>query len=137
VSIHERRLKFKPALFNLGDDAPAVDFKEEWFAGDHCDIGGGWGLETGQKHLLSDTTLSWMIQEVLNLKGSESKLTFLTTNIADIVKAENAFPGKEEPGTNAYTVCRETNKPHDQLSFGHGAGFISVILWWIIGTCGS
>lgn len=133
VSIHERRLKFKPALFHFGKDAPPVDFKEVWFAGNHSDVGGGYRLERGQKHLLSDTPLNWMIQEVLNLEGSESKLSFATTNVAEVAKAENAFPGKETPGTNGWLVRRRANQPHDTLKFGHGSSFLMVIFWWIIG----
>ncbi|KAJ5320468.1 hypothetical protein N7508_000751 [Penicillium antarcticum] len=132
VSIHERRLKFKPALFLMDTDKDPVDLKEVWFAGNHCDVGGGYGLQRGQKHLLSDTPLNWMIQEVLNLEGSKSKLTFQTLNVDDVVKRENAFPGKEEPGTNAFEVRRETNQPHDTLRFGYGTFFVMVIMWWIL-----
>lgn len=133
VAIHERRLKFKPALFHIDPDGPPVDLKEVWFAGNHCDIGGGYGLEKGQNHLLSDTALNWMLQEVLNLEGSESKLQFQTLNVDDVSKAENAFPGKEEPGTDAFSLRRKTNQPHDTLKFGHGTAFIMVLLWWILG----
>ncbi|KAJ5758693.1 hypothetical protein N7520_005849 [Penicillium odoratum] len=132
VAIHERRLKFKPALFIMDEDGPPVDLKEVWFAGNHSDIGGGYGLERGQNHLLSDTTLNWMIQEALNLEGSESKLQFQTLNVDDVSKAENAFPGKEEPGTDAFSIRRKTNQPHDTLRFGHGEYFIMVLLWWIL-----
>ncbi|KAJ6084364.1 hypothetical protein N7486_011164 [Penicillium sp. IBT 16267x] len=132
VAIHERRLKFKPALFHIDPDGPPVDIKEVWFAGNHSDIGGGYGLEKGQKHLLSDTALNWMLQEVLNLEGSESKLQFQTLNVDDVSKAENAFPGKEEPGTDAFSLRRKTNQPHDTLRFGHGTPFIMVLLWWIL-----
>lgn len=133
VSIHERRLKFKPALFILDQDGPPVDLKEVWFAGNHSDIGGGYGLERGQKHLLSDTPLNWMIQEVLSLDGSDSKLSFQTLNVDDVSKAENAFPGKEAPGTNAFLLRKKTNQPHDTLSFGHGTFFLMVLCWWILG----
>ncbi|KAJ5437740.1 uncharacterized protein N7458_008738 [Penicillium daleae] len=132
VAIHERRLKFKPALFHIDPNGPPVDLKEVWFAGNHCDIGGGYGLEKGQKHLLSDSVLNWMLQEVLNLEGSESKLQFQTLNVDDVSKAENAFPGKEEPGTDAFSLRRKTNQPHDTLRFGHGTPFIMVLLWWIL-----
>lgn len=134
VAIHERRLKFKPALFLLDKNGPPVDLKEVWFAGNHSDIGGGYPLEQGQKHLLSDTPLNWMLQEVLNLEDSESKLSFQTLNVEDVSKAENAFPGKEEPGTNAFWVRRKTNQPHDTLSFGHGTFFLMVLCWWILGS---
>ncbi|GES59805.1 sporulation associated protein [Aspergillus terreus] len=130
VSIHERRLKFKPALFLL-DPSKTVDLKEVWFAGNHADVGGGWSLAPGQHHLLSDTPLNWMLQEVLHLEGSESKISFHTLNVEDVVERENAFPGKEEPGTTAYDVRRRTNQPHDMLAFNRGVSFIMVLFWWI------
>lgn len=133
VAIHERRLKFKPALFILKEDSPPVDLKEEWFAGDHSDIGGGWKLAKGQHHLLSDTPMNWMVQEALHLEGSESKLSFRTTNVQDIMHQESVFPKKAEPGTNAGNMRRRTNQPHDSLRFGHGSIFLMVLLWWVLG----
>jgi uncharacterized protein (DUF2235 family) len=133
VSIHERRLKFKPALYMMDKNGPSSDFKEVWFAGNHCDVGGGYNLQKGQKHLLSDTPLNWMIQEVLHLECSDSKLEFQTTNVEDAMRAESVFPGKEEPGTNAWVVRRRTNQPHDSLWFGHASAFAMVFFWWILG----
>ncbi|KAK7613323.1 hypothetical protein BKA81DRAFT_396277 [Phyllosticta paracitricarpa] len=130
VSIHERRLKFKPALF-LFDDKD-VDLKEVWFAGTHADVGGGWGFEPGQKHLLSDTPLNWMIQEVLNLHGSTSTLSFKTLNLADVVRAASTFPGAEKPGTTEFEVRRRAHQPHDELKLGHGSRLPSVAFWWLI-----
>ncbi|KAL2870286.1 T6SS phospholipase effector Tle1-like catalytic domain-containing protein [Aspergillus lucknowensis] len=134
VSIHERRLKFKPALFHLEPKhRESVDFKEVWFAGNHGDVGGGWPLHKGQKHLLSDIPLNWMIQEVLNLPNSESKLAFITTNVEKVASDESrSLCRDEEPGTEAFHLQRKTNKPHDKLRFGHGGGAISVMLWWIL-----
>ncbi|KAE8164710.1 hypothetical protein BDV40DRAFT_310640 [Aspergillus tamarii] len=132
VSIHERRLKFKPALYMMDKNGPDSDFKEVWFAGNHSDVGGGYNLQKGQKHLLSDTPLNWMVQEVLHLEGSESRLEFQTTNVEDVLRAESVFPGKEEPGTNAWGVRRRTNQPHDCLWFGHASAFLMVIFWWIL-----
>ncbi|KAF7625729.1 hypothetical protein AFCA_007561 [Aspergillus flavus] len=132
VSIHERRLKFKPALYMMDKNGLNSDFKEVWFAGNHSDVGGGYNLQKGQKHLLSDTPLNWMVQEVLHLEGSESKLEFQTTNVEDVLRAESVFPGKEEPGTNAWEVRRHTNQPHDCLWFGHASAFLMVIFWWIL-----
>lgn len=133
VSIHERRLKFKPALFLL-DPKERVDLKEVWFAGNHADVGGGWSLAHGQVHLLSDTPLNWMLQEVLHLEGSSSQISFHTLNVEDVVERENKFPGKEEPGTTAYDVRKRTNQPHDMLQFNRGVGFIMVLFWWLFGT---
>jgi uncharacterized protein (DUF2235 family) len=135
VSIHERRLKFKPALFHLDEETrKTVDFKEVWFAGNHGDVGGGWSLHDGQKHLLSDIPLNWMIQEVLSLPESESKLSFMTTNVAKTVRdATQSLCRDEEPGTEGFHAQQITNKPHDKLRFGHGGSAISVMLWWILG----
>ncbi|KAF3762113.1 hypothetical protein M406DRAFT_65880 [Cryphonectria parasitica EP155] len=128
VSIHERRLKFKPALFHVDKDGPPVDLKEVWFAGNHADVGGGWDLQHGQRHLLSDTPLFWMIQEVLNLPGSTRKLSFNSPYVVNIVESENKFPGKEEAETTAFEVRRRTNQPHDMLRRGGGVGLLYLMI---------
>jgi uncharacterized protein (DUF2235 family) len=81
VSLHERRAKFKPALFLLtcGKDSSTVkncgDPVEVWFAGNHGDVGGGWGHEKdGPKMLLSDITLEWMVDQLRNLPDDVSSL---------------------------------------------------------------
>ncbi|KAL4922483.1 hypothetical protein BDW62DRAFT_172616 [Aspergillus aurantiobrunneus] len=134
VSIHERRLKFKPALFHIDPKhKDSVDFKEVWFAGNHGDVGGGWPLNCGQRHLLSDIPLHWMIQEVLNLPKSESKLDFVTTNVENMTRdAKKSLCRDEEPGTETYHILQRVNKPHDKLRFGQGGSAISVMLWWIL-----
>ncbi|KAL4813604.1 hypothetical protein BDW67DRAFT_177737 [Aspergillus spinulosporus] len=134
VSIHERRLKFKPALFHIDPkDKDSVDLKEVWFAGNHGDVGSGWPLSKGQKHLLSDISLHWMIQEVLNLPDSDSKLEFMSENVENMKKvAIHSLCRDEEPGTAAYQIAQKTHKPHDKLRFGHGGSAVSVILWWIL-----
>lgn len=48
VSIHERRLKFKPALFTQDGIVDRTNVKEVWFAGNHGDVGGGWKKESDQ-----------------------------------------------------------------------------------------
>ena len=76
-----------------------------------------------------------MIQEALDLKESASKLSFQTTNIASVARAENEFPGPNvEYGSSAFDTRKRTNQPHDMLKFGGGASFFFTILWWIIGT---
>ncbi|KAL4782457.1 hypothetical protein BJX76DRAFT_349363 [Aspergillus varians] len=134
VSIHERRLKFKPALFHIDPKhRDSVDLKEVWFAGNHGDVGGGWPLQHGQRHLLSDIPLHWMIQEALNLPGSESRLDFITTNVDNMTRdASKSLCRDEEIGTEGYHVQQKANKPHDKLRFGHGGSAISVMLWWIL-----
>ncbi|KAK8168589.1 hypothetical protein BKA80DRAFT_308310 [Phyllosticta citrichinensis] len=129
VSIHERRLKFKPALFLLDDKK--VDLKEVWFAGNHGDVGGGWGLEKGQKHLLSDITLNWMIQEVSRLPELTSTLSIQSPSMAGIAEAEDVFLNKELDAT-AFESRQRTHRPHDKLKVGHGVGTLSVAFWWLV-----
>ncbi|EEP75572.1 conserved hypothetical protein [Uncinocarpus reesii 1704] len=77
VSIHERRLKFKPALFAYDEQSLHADIKEVWFAGNHCDVGGGFRYEGNSKHLLSDVSLAWMVDEVNKLEDAPAgKLAF-------------------------------------------------------------
>ncbi|KAF2150655.1 hypothetical protein K461DRAFT_229140 [Myriangium duriaei CBS 260.36] len=142
ISIHERRLKFKPALF-LMDDAepcPGVDLqrsqiKEVWFAGNHADVGGGWPLNKNQRHLLSDTPLEWMLQELKTLPKHEQ----LDLTSPPIVEDEmrpteydtwffGLFRKHREPD---YKSRVKTQQPHDMLAFGRGVGFMAVLNWWI------
>jgi uncharacterized protein (DUF2235 family) len=64
VSIDEHRAFFRNHLWRLPDDLTAPrgpkDLKQVWFAGVHCDVGGGYPeKESG----LSKIALDWMIQE--------------------------------------------------------------------------
>jgi uncharacterized protein (DUF2235 family) len=57
LAIDERRAMFEPALWVQQDHAPADQHLEQvWFAGAHCDVGGGYA-DTG----LSDIALLWMV----------------------------------------------------------------------------
>jgi len=60
VSIDERRAPFKPTLWVKQDDAPDQVLEQVWFAGVHCDVGGGYPeSESG----LSKLALEWMLDE--------------------------------------------------------------------------
>jgi hypothetical protein len=59
VALDEQRASFSPTLWEPSATRPAdTSFKQIWFAGTHCDVGGG-HVESG----LSDIALSWMIAE--------------------------------------------------------------------------
>ncbi len=63
LSLDERRLEFPPTLWTPPATPVTGQVLEQvWFAGVHCDIGGGYP-ETG----LADITLSWMIGKAKNL----------------------------------------------------------------------
>ena len=55
IAIDERREPFKPTLWVQQDDAPGQTLKQVWFAGAHCDVGGGY-RDPG----LSEIPLLWI-----------------------------------------------------------------------------
>ncbi|MFB6402585.1 T6SS phospholipase effector Tle1-like catalytic domain-containing protein [Pseudomonas putida] len=63
VSIDERRCFFRQNLWRpKATDPKPVDLKQVWFAGVHCDVGGGYPPEEAQLALIA---LRWMIGESL------------------------------------------------------------------------
>ena len=117
VSINERRLKFKPALYQLDDFKSESDqsLKEVWFPGNHGDVGGGWGPQ-GEKRLLSDIPLDWMIREISEINDLEegaNKLAIDETVNLDIVNSSPA---------------------HDMLALRSGASWYGVLGWWVLGS---
>lgn len=134
VSIHERRVKFKPALFVLDDKKFSNDVVEMWFAGNHGDVGGGWKKKKGEEHLLSDTPLMWMVYEALNTKCKDSKLAFRTLKVEHRLKIETRYErGLKETLAVANPVKQHNFQLHDMLIFGGGATWLMTIIWWIIG----
>ncbi|KAK2748000.1 hypothetical protein FQN57_001591 [Myotisia sp. PD_48] len=67
-----------PRLLDMEDDDEddIQDIKEVWFPGGHADIGGGWGLASGEIWPLSHAPLVWMVQEArqAGLRFDERKL---------------------------------------------------------------
>ena len=77
VAINERRINFKPALFQQDGHRLADDqLKEVWFAGAHGDTGGGWPLVGKQTQTLSNLSLKWMMEYVLHLPEAARELAF-------------------------------------------------------------
>lgn len=133
VSIHERRLKFKPALFVMDSNQSSSEVVEMWFAGEHCDVGGGWKLRESQTHLLSDAPLAWMVEELQNLPNTSNKLCWQQTSIE---KARRENRKNDQPFGLGIKPAREDKndlKPHDALKFGGGGTWFSVFLWWLLG----
>ncbi|MEW2400811.1 DUF2235 domain-containing protein [Streptomyces sp. NPDC046862] len=60
LAIDEQRSAFQPTLWHQQPGAAEQGqvLKQEWFAGSHCDVGGGY-KETG----LSDIALLWMVEQ--------------------------------------------------------------------------
>ena len=61
ISIDERRAFFRQNMFGK---AKTDNVKQVWFAGDHCDIGGGY---KEQESGLSNIALEWMLKEAEDL----------------------------------------------------------------------
>ncbi|KAF3935175.1 hypothetical protein ABW20_dc0108233 [Dactylellina cionopaga] len=134
VSVHERRLKFKPALYKDFIDHP--DLKEVYFCGNHGDVGGGWGKTPGQKRALSDIPLAWMLEEVRNLSNTENILQF--TQPEEWVLEHNAAEAEAKFEEHLRQLGRgqiddvKGMEPHDPLSFGGGGGWSGVLGWWVL-----
>jgi uncharacterized protein (DUF2235 family) len=66
IAIDERRRPFRPTLWEQQDGAEDQTLEQVWFAGVHCDIGGGYGDPS-----LSEIALLWMVE-----KATECGLAF-------------------------------------------------------------
>ncbi|KAJ8611760.1 hypothetical protein MRB53_037767 [Persea americana] len=141
VSCHERRVMFRPTLFDL-DDNRGGTVKEEWFAGNHGDVGGGWAPTDGI--LLSDIPLIWMVKELMTVESRE------TSNVISWrTAAHDSHP--DHINSFAYRLrklddslarlhrgeCRQTESlRHDVLSWRNaGAGFTKFYMtpaWWLL-----
>ena len=58
IAIDERRQPFRPTLWVKKDDAAKQTLEQVWFAGVHCDVGGGY-----REPELSEITLLWMAEK--------------------------------------------------------------------------
>ncbi|KAA8898764.1 hypothetical protein FN846DRAFT_961864 [Sphaerosporella brunnea] len=130
VSIDERRLKFKPALFCQDDDNATdhsnsntqTNIREVYFAGNHGDVGGGWAATADGGIQLSDIALEWMLQELEDLPDpQEEKLAFESDRkkaFLEKFKQHRATAIKD-------SIC------HDALAWNKGWGWPSVMGWWV------
>ena len=132
VSINERRVKFKPALFSQAEDKVPDEVTEMWFAGAHGDIGGGWPARKGETRTLSSFSLKWMLNQILNLPDGQDKLKFDTfevknsdgTRIQYNVEEIAKYESRDKDDLEHYVLVQddatfpEYPKPHDELYFG-------------------
>ncbi|RXW17941.1 hypothetical protein EST38_g7910 [Candolleomyces aberdarensis] len=98
VSLDERRAKFQVNLWNEpepedaelgiydkddeedGKEKPETDVKEVWFAGCHCDVGGG-SVRNGIHNSLARIPLRWMVREIFEAKTG---ILFVTKRLREI-----------------------------------------------------
>ncbi|MGA5900337.1 DUF2235 domain-containing protein [Streptomyces venetus] len=84
LAIDEQRSAFQPTLWHQqpGAAEQGQELKQVWFAGSHCDVGGGY-KETG----LSDIALLWLVEQARG-RGLEF----------DVEALSAPGPGEVEPG---------------------------------------
>ena len=76
VAIDEHRRPFVPTFWTIAKgQQPRGHVEQTWFAGAHCNVGGGYA-DSG----LSDLALIWMVARVRALTGLEFDLTSVKTN---------------------------------------------------------
>jgi uncharacterized protein (DUF2235 family) len=102
LAIDERRAIFEPALWVRQDHAPVEqDLEQVWFAGAHCDVGGGYA-DTG----LSDIALLWML--------GKAAACGLALDPARLVETHPADEDKRRAGVQ---VCPSYHKmPADSMT---------------------
>ena len=76
VAVDEHRRPFVPTFWTIAKgEQPKGHVEQKWFAGAHCNVGGGYA-ESG----LSDQALVWMIARVQTLTGLEFEVAAVKAN---------------------------------------------------------
>ncbi|KAJ7907473.1 hypothetical protein B0H13DRAFT_1618403, partial [Mycena leptocephala] len=104
VALDERRAKFKQNMWSHpkkpavaanaqpnGDNGPSVvtDVQEVWFAGCHCDVGGG-SVRNGTRPNLAHIPLRWMIRECFKARTG---VLFSATKLAKLgIEPSSLYP---------------------------------------------
>jgi hypothetical protein len=84
VAVDEHRRPFVPTFWTIAKGRqPKGQVEQTWFAGAHCNVGGGY-VESG----LSDQALIWMIARVQKLTGLEFDFAAIKANTRPIISGE-------------------------------------------------
>lgn len=114
VSIDERRAFFRSNLWHLKSAPPASgprDLQQVWFAGVHCDVGGGY---SEQQSGLAKISLAWMLQEA-NDKGlllELDRVDVILGRTGEGHAAPNALADMHESLTWKWWPAEFVPKPH-------------------------
>ena len=98
LAIDEQRKPFQPALWQQHADPGSQRLEQVWFAGVHCDVGGGYP-QTG----LSDIALRWMID-----RARECGLAFQPDQPPMSPDPKGTL---HDSRTGAYTLLRPYSRP--------------------------
>ncbi|KAE8452061.1 hypothetical protein EG329_002227 [Mollisiaceae sp. DMI_Dod_QoI] len=155
VSIHERRVSFKPALFLLENPSTSkADIKEVYFAGNHGDVGGGWNYEKdlkvkdtsatdnvtskeGLPILLSHIPLQWMMREVRDLDNQAKDGNVLKWQSDKVESIDNDVKILNEVLVDKVVLVKQDALRklfHDPLKIGRGCSTVNTWFWWILET---
>jgi uncharacterized protein (DUF2235 family) len=116
ISIDEKRQPFRPAVWNLQPSNIPQDVQQVWFAGVHCDVGGGYHPDHG----LADVTLGWMVARAKahGLGVDDTALAagpFAGTDDAGAgVPAPNPMGAQHETRTGFYKLLPPYVRPIDR-----------------------
>lgn len=136
VAIDERRCKFKAALLSQDEIHESTkrkgeDIQEDFFPGNHGDVGGGWPpkdppgeTEADDPLQLSDLALEWMIAELDKLpKEHPTDQIVWNTNKDTFLKNFH----RQNPSAAIKAPV------HDLLRYGGGVSWLSTFLWRLMG----
>jgi uncharacterized protein (DUF2235 family) len=114
LAIDERRGPFKPTLWEQQEEAPGQTLEQVWFAGVHCDVGGGYSDPS-----LAEIPLLWMVD-----RASAAGLAFLPDRLVavggepdeklrhlGVQVAPNALGRMEESRKGLYRLFRAYARP--------------------------
>ncbi|KAJ7266052.1 hypothetical protein C8J57DRAFT_1329320 [Mycena rebaudengoi] len=120
LALDERRAKFKQNMWSKpetpavaanaqmnGDNGPPVtDVQEVWFAGCHCDVGGG-SVLNGTRPNLAHIPLRWMIRECFKARTG---MVFSAIELAKLgIEPSNLYPDvRARPDVDAVTQVSQT-----------------------------
>jgi uncharacterized protein (DUF2235 family) len=117
IAIDERRAPFKPTLWERQADAGDQTLEQVWFAGVHCDVGGGY-----REPELSEIPLLWMAEKAsgCGLEFKPDHLVVRTTGI-DPEKRRSGIEVAPAPGGDLHesrTGFYRLLPAHDRLLDG-------------------
>ncbi|KAJ7242632.1 hypothetical protein C8J57DRAFT_1084197, partial [Mycena rebaudengoi] len=132
VALDERRAKFKQNMWSQPkkpeaaanaqpnvDNGPVTDVQEVWFAGCHCDVGGG-SVLNGTRPNLAHIPLRWMIRECFKARTG---IIFPATEIAKLgIEPSHLYPDvRPRPVVDAHTQGRQTIRAIEAPGWGSWA----------------
>ena len=113
------------------------DIQEVWFAGEHADVGGGWGVDPNDPWPLSHIPLVWMVREAQAAGVEFDPVKLKRFNCQDLVdesQCEDIHVMRRTKSSRMgfHQVLHETMERgvvHDSLSYGGGLSNLSTFIW--------